>query len=360
MLRRKVSLLCLFMMSAWFSCASKQSSYVLASPPAWYKAAVKRPFVDVEMLMKKGFTRLEALELQRSALDDVKSKSVSFQEALDEAMSDFKRGKPGKSGFLPLENLQKGDFIVAFDLDETMLVQWNKMLDEDEKYRDICTGVSDTNFTEDLVSSKCVKFVPGWERMFKRLSALSGFRGVVFYSAKDDKATDAIVDSWIYEGKPVRSFILGSFSRSYLTKGEKVFLASKDLRIIDESLEHVIMIDDNPSRLFQARNVRVFPKYNGDNYLKAKYQTNDQKVLSYYELLMDEVFEEIMNSAEYAKGANVGFVEAFYPFSQAGAYCTRMIQDTLGYSKKRAADFYRANPDLCRDVFYGVPTNAKR
>ena len=45
------------------------------------------------------------------------------------------------------------------------------------------------------------------------------------------------------------------------SKGRPVLKPSKDLRHFDPSLKNVIIVDDNPLRLFQFGNTRVFKKF---------------------------------------------------------------------------------------------------
>lgn len=341
-------------LTLFFSCAAKDASMVLSDPPRWYAERLKQNFVNVDQLMSQGFSRLEALEIQNNAIKMSKKENIPFAKALELEINTFQRGQAGESGFKPITELAKGDFVVVFDLDETLLVQWYRSYSKGDKYRDLCSGLTDKDFTGTLESTDCVKFTPGLNKTFARIKALEGFRGLVLFTAKGHEPAHAILDEWKIDGKPIRSFVDGVFTRNYLTRGGKVFKPSKDLRIVDPSLEHVIMVDDNPSRLFQPKNVRVFPKFNGDNYLEAKYEKMDRSSLRYYERLLKVIYKEIKNSYEYAKAQGVSFVEAFHPFSEHGSYCTRMIQDTLGYSKFKAADYHRSNPQLCKDVFYGT------
>jgi len=336
------------------SCASHKNSLVLEGPPPWYNERLKQEFVDVAELMDRGFSRLEALEIQNNALKRSKNENSSFDEVLAIELDNFKKDQVGESGFKPLSDLKTSDFIIIFDMDETLLVQWYKSYSKGEKYSDLCSGLTDKNFLGTLQSTDCVKFTPALEATFRKIKKLKGFKGLVLFTAKGHEAAHAIFDKWTIEGKPLRSQVSGVFTRNYLTRGGKVYKPSKDVRMIDPSLEHAIIVDDNPSRLFQPKNVRIFPKFNGDNFLKAKHESKDRKTIKYYESLLRIILEEIQDSYEYASKQDIPFVKAFHPYSQHGAYCMRMIQDALGYSKKRAANFHRKNPELCKDVFYGT------
>jgi hypothetical protein len=305
--------------------------------------------------MKEGYSRLEAIEIQNSTLDLMaKDRELSFSKAFSKAKSLFQMGKKSESQYLPPASFDNSDFIAVFDLDETALSQWYKSYQKGDAYKDLCTGVKDVVPSLNLESTDCVVFTPNLNKQFDRIRKLNGCKGIVLFTAKGDDAANAIFDSWTLKDTKAREYFSGFFTRRYLTRGGKVFKPSKDIRLIDKSLKHAIIIDDNVSRLFQPKNVRVFPKFNADKYLSAKIDKKDKKVIKHYETLLKIIADEIEDSYKYSKKRGISFVKAFYPYSQAGNYCMRMVQDIYGYSKTKSADFVRKYPDLCHPEFYGT------
>ncbi len=334
------------------SCTSK---YRLEEPPGWYKQSFSQDYIDVNLFLKEGYTRFEALEIQNSALDMMEAdKALSFKKALSKAKSRFQIEKRGQSMYFPPASFKPSDFIAVFDLDETSLSQWYKTYEKGSAYKDLCTGVKDVVPNLNIESTDCVVFTPNLKNQFDRIKSIEGCRGIVLFTAKGDDAANAIFDSWVFKDENARDYFEGFFTRRHLTRGGKVFKASKDIRIIDSSLKNAVIIDDNPSRLFQPGNVRVFPKFNADKYLAAKLEKKDRDVLKHYESLFEIIVDEIEDSYTYSKNNSISFVEAFYPYSQDGNYCMRMVQDIYGYSKKKSADFIRKYPDLCDPEFYGT------
>src|SRR5690606_15680467 len=97
----------------------------------------------------------------------------------------------------------------------------------------------------DLVGPDYLSMTPGWQQAFNEIAKIPGCLGVLIYTAKEDQAAQAIVDRLTLNGKPLRNFLKGVFTRNHLVRDHDHVKLSKDLRIIDESLEHVILIDDN-------------------------------------------------------------------------------------------------------------------
>lgn len=351
MFKVKIGILCAMVFATALPAFAK-SGPVLEKPPSWYRDSLEQPYLDIGKLMEDGYTRLEAFELQNFAFDMMRSERISVLKALANAKKLFKKKEMGESGYFPPSNMAPSDFIVAFDLDETLLAQWYRSNERGTKYYDFCTGVSDKVEDLGIESPDCVKFLPGLERVLKSIKKIPGCRGIVLFSAKDDETSKAIIDKWKIDGVKARDFFTGIFTRNYLTRGNGVFKPSKDLRIIDESLDHVLIVDDNPLRLFQPDNVRVFPKFNAEMYLSATVERKKIHVIKFYERALDLVLSEIEDSYKYAKKYNITFKEACYPFTQSAQAWLGMVEDVYSLSKMNAADFLRGNRSLCNPQLY--------
>ena len=94
---------------------------------------------------------------------------------------------------------------------------------------------------------------------------------MLVFTAKADSAAHDIIDRLQLDGKPLRSVLKGVFTRNHLTRSSENVKLSKDLRIIDEILAHVVLIDDNPTRILpkQCANLKAFPKYHADAYYQG-------------------------------------------------------------------------------------------
>lgn len=154
------------------------------------------------------------------------------------------------------------------------------------------------------------------------------------------------------DGKPIKTFLKGLFTRNHLIREQEPSKLSKDLRIIDESLKHVIIIDDNPTRIIekQKKNLKEIPKYNPDEYLKAK-ATGNKDVSNYFEKVLPVIVSEIKEAAEYSRNNKVSFAEAYYPYTmEASAEVLMLISQ--GHSYKDALNKVRKDSKMFEPKFY--------
>ncbi len=346
------------------------SDYILEPMPSWYSERFTRGHLDISKMMKNGFTRLEAIEVQNQMKDLLdndkvyqelektpqtynmfKKKDEYIIQALEMAIKSVKEKKFIESGFTP-QKLKYNEFYIAFDLDETLLVQWYEAGEKGSKFYDIKTNVKDNILRPTLLSPTYVSLTPGFEKALKDISKIPGNKGIIFFSAKLDIATHAIVDKMTIDGKPMKSFIKGLFTRNHLVRDQEPPKLSKDLRVIDESLSHVILIDDNPSRIFdkQKKNLREIPKYNPDEYLNSK-ETNNKEISNYFEKMLPTITQEIKEAAEYSAKNKVSFNEAYYPYTMDASSELLMLM-SQGNSNKSAIDKIRKTSKVFEPKFY--------
>ncbi|GIW22722.1 MAG: hypothetical protein KatS3mg068_1729 [Candidatus Sericytochromatia bacterium] len=353
------------------------SKYILEPMPSWYNERYYNPHLDINLMIKDGFTRYEALEIQNqmkdildndkeflemeenSRLNDYKIEKVI--SSLNQAIKNVKENRKFENNFKPEKNLKNYEFYVVFDMDETLLVQWYKMGEKGSKYY---TSKVSQNCLDNIIKPKIegpnyFLMIPKWEEAFDKIYKIPGNKGIILFSAKLDIATHCIIDKLKIKGKPLKDHVKAIFTRNYLIREVEPTKLSKDLRMIDETLEHVIIIDDNPTRILekQKRNLRKFPKYNADEYLLSK-DKNNQKVKKYFENLLDVIVDEIQESAEYARKNNVSFVEAYFPYSDDGSDELIMLQKQ-GMTLNQAVDFIRNNRKIFEPEFY-VPAEHKK
>lgn len=347
------------------------SNYLLEPMPSWYTERFTRGHLDISKMLKNGYTRSEAVEIQNQMKDILeknpeymmlenegksqelfKYKSQIAIDALKTAIKSVKENKYFESGFKP-QPLKEHEFYVAFDLDETLLVQWYEYSKKGQGYYDIKTDTEDNIVRPTLLSPKYVSLTPGFEKTLKEISKIPGNKGIIFFSAKLDSATIDIFEKMKIDGKPIKDFVKGLYTRNYLVRDSEPTKLSKDLRIIDESLKHVILIDDNPTRILekQKKNLREIPKYNPDEYLKAKKETKDKKISDYFEKLLPTITEEIKEAAQYASTNKVSFAEAYYPYSMDASSELLMLMKQ-GYSYKQSLEILRKDKEMFEPKFF--------
>lgn len=350
------------------------SKYLLEPMPNWYREGFTRGHLNIPLLIKDGFSRLEAVEIQNQMKDLLESDSeymtaekndetvklfknqdTHILSALQKAIQKVREEKYFESGFQP-QSLKAHEFYAVFDMDETLLVHWYQSGEKGPAYYDLKVPTLDRILRPLLYSPDYISMTPGWEKALLEISRTPGCKGIIIFTAKEDQSSLDLISRLKIEGKPLRGFLKGIFTRNHLVRDNKSVKLSKDLRIIDESLEHVVLIDDNPTRIFpeQQKNLREFPKYNADIYLKSKNSGQDSVVRTFFEKLLPQVTEEIKESVQYSQTHKISFASAFYPYSMEAS--TEML--TLlgqGYSWSQARELLRTRPEIFEPQFY-VPT----
>ncbi|TNF23827.1 MAG: hypothetical protein EP329_26505 [Deltaproteobacteria bacterium] len=306
-------------------------------------------FFEIGLLMERyGLSRLAAVELQNHYRDLSRAAAeggpaVWFETALNEVRAGHFECGQGVE-----ERLAKAPFIVVFDLDETLWDQHIKSFD----------GCHDLALTDAKGKTRHIQLTPGWRAAMERVRALGG--EVVLFSANLDDPTLAALGSWTVDGTPLlekEGLIAAVLTNSYLVrqskhegpgranprKGHPVMEASKDLRLFDASLERVVIVDDNPSRLFQPRNTRWYPAFDADAWCAGR--DTDAPVASAHARALGQVAEEIEDAATWMREHGGSFVAAFLPFTIAGRERVRFLTLGGGLSEADAVKWVREHAD---------------
>lgn len=375
----KKTLLNLFLSTAIvFSLSNKAfaegdfSQYILEPMPSWYEERFIAGHLDIEKMIKDGYTRSEAIEIQNQMKDLLevdpyymklenegkttllfKNKDTVVLKALEKAVKSVKENRYFESGYNPQEKLKENEFYVVFDLDETLLVQWYKAGEKGQKYYDFTINTEDNILRPILTSPKYISLNPGVQKMIKELNAIPHCKGVIFFSAKLDQPMLEITENLKIDGKSAKHFLKGIYTRNHLVRSQDPVKLAKDLRMIDESLKQVIIVDDNPTRIpdKQNKNLREITKYNPEEYLKAKLDTHNKKVTDYYEKVLPIVVKEIKEADAYATKNKIKFVDAYYPYS-FGAQAKLLTLMKEGHSLAESVDIIRKNKSLFDPHFY--------
>lgn len=301
-------------------------------------------FFDIAALMSKyGLTRDRAVELQNHYRDLSRSDpdgepGAHFEAALARAQAGQFEDRRA------VDVLAKARFIVVFDLDDTLY---------DQFYDAAAAGCHDleVEHTRPKPTRRKLELAPGAAAALDRIAALGG--AIVIFSAYLDEPTVANLRAWQFGGKPLPEHpaIAGVLTNSHLVlqprqDGTPVVEPAKDLRIVDESLTRVILVDDNPLRTFQPRNVRVTHKFDATRYCTTK----DAKLRKLYERTLPTVVAEIEEALRYATENDVDFARAYLPYSQIGSIATAALRDG-GMSERAAIAFVRAHPEIVESEF---------
>lgn len=318
--------------------------------PTWARDSLyDENSLDIDQVMKEeNLSRFEAVEVQNYTRDQIQFEGKDRDSAYRQGLA-FVRAKKFESGWTPIQTWSDGDYVAVLDMDETLLMQW---------YGSGYEGNYDLNnlvpdFAAGKVSPPYVKFTPGAEAFIRKLKSDSHCRGVVVFSAKEDRAVQDIVAHWTFsDGQPARKFLSGVFTRNHLVIGARVTTPSKDLRIFDPELKHVVMVDDNPGRIFQPLVLLAQPKFDADRYNLVQKASDDdsQAVRRHYEKALDSAAEDILETSAAAQEMAIPFGQAFIPHSYFGERVTKAMSKTLR-SHSKALGVVRRNPFLQEAVF---------
>ncbi len=338
---------------------SELATMTLPPRPDWAdKYAGSNPderFLDIDALMKRhGLDRARAVELQNHFRDLTRAepqgdRDAQYAEALDRA----KRGifEDGRD----LERLAKARFIVVFDLDETLL---------DQRFDDEALGRACHDLAVPKGEGKVrhVKFTPGGDEAIRRVRQLGG--EVVLFSANLDDRCYAIAQRWRIDDTPILEHpaVAAFLTNSHLIlqpkqSGPPVSEPSKDLRIIDPELTRAIIIDDNPRRLFQFRNVRLFKKFQADPYCTASAastgSTADASELrAAHDAALSVVLDEIEDSVRYMDAhPGASFAQAYLPYTILGHLTVQWLRAGDQRTEAEAIEHLRAHPELADERF---------
>lgn len=330
------------------SATPELDAITLPPRPAWtdkyFEAGPDQRRFEITLVMQRyGLTRAQAIEAQNHYRDLARAEpNTDLDALLAEAVT---RAKAGRfEDRRDLEKLERAPFIVVFDLDDTLIDQY------------MPEGVGATCKDLDVVDAKGtrpVKLTPGWERAVRRIVELGG--AVVLFSANTDDRTWGVGRAWMLGDEPIvqSELVSGFLTNSHLIQqhtreGDPVQEPSKDLRAFDESLRRAIIVDDNPKRIVQPANLRLFKKFHAEEYCGAA----DPAVRKAYAEALPRVVWEIEDSVRWMKAhPGTDFITAYRPFTALGQVATTFVQNTMGLSRQRAVDWLRRHPDFVDDDF---------
>jgi NLI interacting factor-like phosphatase len=326
--------------------AADARTMVLPVLPDWAKDTLYSGlYLDIDKVMAtEHLTRFQAVELQ-NRMRDRGEKGVDLPSSYEAALKEIRAGRL-ESGFQPVTFESPADFILVLDMDETMMMQWQK---NGATFFDLSDILPDV--VGNARSGPYVKFTPHAEEFILRMLRHPHCKSVTLFSAKQDAAALDLFLKWKFsDGKPVRHVVNGTFHRNHLIVGPKTLKPSKDLRIFDESLKHVVILDDNPSRILQPELLRAQPKFDADVYQKA-IGDSQEFVKRHYESVLANAADEFEETAAAAEHMKIPYSQAFLPYAYSGARIFQSLTKTLGNAEE-ARRLTRLHPEFQDATFY--------
>ncbi len=306
-------------------------------------------FFNISGLMARyDLARWQAAEVQNHYRDLSRAKAAGgpaawFAEAVRRVQAgDFESGYDA-------ERIANASFVVVFDLDETLYDQRVKAAE----------GCHDLVAVQPGGKRRSIKLVPGWAEAFTRIYELGG--AIVIFSANLDDPTRANLTAWTWDGVPLLEHkkIAAVMTNSYLVmqskhegpgakkprKGHPVATPSKDVRLFDESLAKVIIVDNHPLRIFHHANTRRFHEFQADDYCAA-----DAPLKAAIAGAMPQVVAEIEDAVAWMKAHGGTFAAAYRPYSMLGQDVVDALVDG-GLSEEDAITYVREHPEVVHDSY---------
>lgn len=297
-------------------------------------------FFRVSELMEAcSLTRLQSAKLQarfRGLARDGKTPwGDAFQMALESVRADSERALK--------EKLEEARFIVVLDLDETAYDQ-SKATKECHSYSVSLPGKAE----------KYIHLAPGINELLKGVHELGGTS--LFFTASLEPRARSNLSQWKLDGTPIleTGYVAGLFAHGHMHRFDKldregvVLQPSKDLRIFDGQLRKTILVDDNPVRVLQHRNLRLTKKFFADQYCAKA-----GPMRTAFDRQLPAILEEIRDSVNYLEknaASAVGFAQAYLPYTMLGRISATWLEET-GSVPAKARDFVRAHPETVDQKF---------
>ncbi len=348
---------------------------MLEPRPAWmdkYAAPDVEPpvFLSIDRVMVKfGLDRASAIEVQNHVRDGLRQGAIGAERGLEVALEQaLDAVKAGQFEAYSTASVGAAKFVVAVDLDETLIDQYLRA--------PVPTGKGACESVTTTLGENPARSVlrPGLANFVRGVAARGGV--LVVFSANTDDNVLSHASAITVDGKSLREHpaVAGVLSNSHLIlqdrdvvdaqgatrRGKPVIEPSKDLRYIDETLAKVILVDDNPHRVFQLRNLRVIDKLDGDRVCAAMPRTDptgkvppavvdpgaDAMGRSFTTILA-----EIDDALAYMDKHKVSFAQAYLPYTVLGSVTVESLRQGGKLSDKAARDLVRSHPEWVPEDF---------
>ena len=251
-----------------------------------------------------GLTVGQLAEIQAwMSVDAGTDQKTNPRDLYQTALKKIKTGQ-SVSGWTPPKDWKSGEYVAAIDIDETLGQQWMRW---NNRYRNIFSVIEGVSPDTQRLSNGQFSATSGnscshrgAENTLLRLIADPKCRGLVVFSAKRPDSIVHLLYQWLLsDGKRANSVFKGVFDRRHLLLSRNG-TPMKDLRIIDPTLQHVVLIDNNPNRCLQPELVMRAPQFEAELYLKGNRPEDGS---------LAEVAERIVQLSDLAQSQNLMFGE---------------------------------------------------
>jgi hypothetical protein len=298
--------------------------------------------LDIDAVMaSENFTRAEAVEVQNQLRDALRTNPGGDVDlAYESAVAAVRAG--AFEGRFAKETLDTAPFVVVFDLDETLI---------DQAYPTEVAATCASFRYRDGDRERAVQLAPGWEVVFDTIRDAGG--AIVIDSANLDARVDAILSAWTWEGVPLKDHpaVAAWVSNSHLVQqaaasGRPVLEPSKDLRGFDASLDKVLLVDDNPLRVFQFANLRLPPKFQAERWCGGA-----ADVRAMHEAVLPGIAAEIEDALSWQRQHGGTFADAYRPYTALGRLAVDAADAALPGPRSRAVVWVREHPETVERDF---------
>ncbi|HNN93436.1 MAG TPA: NIF family HAD-type phosphatase [Pseudomonadota bacterium] len=332
---------------------SELDAYTLPLQPEWtdpyrhsdLKSDVR--FFRIGKIMRDfSLSRFEAIEVQNH-YRDLTAEGLDGPSAWRRSVAEVRAGHLGSG--VDLAKLRQAPFIVVYDLDETLYQVGYSSGVRGPAWRDY--GFDNRG------KPSFAKLRSGWEQAIARVHALGGL--VMLFTARSDDVAESAVKDWTLNGKNIRQVVDGFLTKSHLVMQAKedgfpIITPSKDLRMFDESLERVIIVDDNPMRIVQHHRQRLVKKFQADPYLAARQAgatAKDSPLIASFDQTLLTVAAEVEESVGYMQQhPGTSFAGAYLPYTMLGQVAISALQGT-GLRFEDSRKYIRDNPSYVDSAF---------
>lgn len=307
-------------------------------------------FFRISALMEAhGLRRDQAVEVQNQVRDALRETPDADPSRVFARALEAVRAGASEAG-LDREALDAARFVVVFDLDETLYDQYWHDASAAEACADVAYDGPDGR-RRNLLRA------PAWTTVFDTIRQAGG--AIAVFSANVDELTMSNMAQWTWEGVPLTEHpdIEGILTNSYLVMQDKaeppkpapVAEPSKDLRIFDPTLDKVILVDDNPTRVFQFGNLRATRKFHADAFCDPDTPAAFRDALG-GELAV--VAREIRDAVDWLDAhPDATFAHAYLPYSHTGRLAVDALVHSAGLPREDAIAYVRDHPETADGRF---------
>lgn len=308
---------------------------VMEGKPAFTSgsSAPKTQFLDRLDITKTQellrLTRLEAMEVQA-----LLRRFTNFESdaVLRKAVEMVKAGRNASNS--DHKKLEKAPFIVALDVDNTVLDQ--------DSNRYFVRGVHQSKVKLEDGSWSLVAPAPGIEKLIDAVRSEGG--SVILYSRNSDDLIDAVTHSVVLpSGERLIDKVDGVFSSGHMVQPDGWTFDPRKLHhslrkdLSAFGLDKTIIVDDNEKYILHLNRTRVVKGFSlpergysrwGDGELPSYRRDEVERHLAEIGKQNEDVAKEVSSAAAISRTYGIPFANAYYPFTAEGKEYASILAGT--------------------------------